>query len=324
MSGGVPHQDSRLNCSTSLPAATSDRWVVALEQLRGAFTDKTIREYAKSFRLFDCWCWATGREALPASPNCIADYVDAMADRLARGTIVQHIYAIRRVHLSLGLPDPTKDPMVLLARRRCRRGGRHRQALPLTRELVEQLLLACPTTLRGKRDRAMISLGFDTLCRGSELAALRIEDLETGEHGAARIFVRRAKNDQFGYGGWAYLTNDGLGDVQEWLTAAGLDHGPVLRRLFRSRGGRCWPGEREIQARVITLRLRAIAAAASLPPDIIPRLSSHSFRVGGVQRLAREGRSIIEIMRAGRWRSIDALADYLRDAPMNVWAERGG
>lgn len=33
---------------------------------------------------------------------------------------------------------------------------------------------ACPDTLAGHRDAALFSVGYDTLCRSSELAAMRI------------------------------------------------------------------------------------------------------------------------------------------------------
>jgi len=44
-----------------------------------------------------------------------------------------------------------------------------RNSVGLTRVLLEQLIAACPDTLAGLRDRAMIALGYDTLCRRSEL-----------------------------------------------------------------------------------------------------------------------------------------------------------
>lgn len=300
-----------------LAASQAAVWLAALEQLRGAFTDKTICDYAKSFLTFERWCESVGRVALPAEPATVVSFIDACAGRCTAGTIDQHVYAIKRVHLNLGLPDVSKAPTVRIARRRCRRLRRRhpQQALGLTREMRDLLRLSCRPTLRGARDRAMISLGYDTLCRGAELVSLRIEDLEACSDGSARIMVRRAKNDQFGYGGWAYISAETLLDVRAWLAAAGLENGPVLRRLFKCRAGCA-----ELRTRTVTLRLRAVAADANLPPAIAQRLTSHSFRVGAVQELAVEGRTIIEIMRAGRWRSVDALAQYLRDTPVNVWS----
>lgn len=54
-----------------------------------------------------------------------------------------------------------------------------------------------PGTIAGKRDRAMLLLGFAGAFRRSELAALNVEDLTDGEAGVD-VPVRRSKTDQEG------------------------------------------------------------------------------------------------------------------------------
>ena len=44
----------------------------------------------------------------------------------------------------------------------------------------------------------------------------------------------------------------------------------------------------------------------------LAELSGHSFRVGGAQRLLREGKSEVEIMIRGGWQSYGAMVVYLR------------
>ena len=83
---------------------------------------------------------------------------------------------------------------------------RQKQALGLTRVLRDQLIAVCPDTLRGRRDRALIAVGYDTLCRRSELVSLRREDLSPLDNGAMSILVRRAKNDPFGDGRYGFLS----------------------------------------------------------------------------------------------------------------------
>jgi site-specific recombinase XerD len=51
--------------------------------------------------------------------------------------------------------------------------------------------------LMGLRDRVLLSVGFDTLCRRSELVAIR-QDLTRNGNGTYSVLVRRAKNDQVG------------------------------------------------------------------------------------------------------------------------------
>ena len=100
------------------------------------------------------------------------------------------------------LVSPTEDEDVAIALRRAFRQKRRRpkQALGITSERLERLLTACGEDLKGARDRAMLKVGYDTLCRRAELVALRVEDIEEDGNGGARILIRRSKNDPFGDG----------------------------------------------------------------------------------------------------------------------------
>lgn len=42
--------------------------------------------------------------------------------------------------------------------------------------------------------------------------------------------------------------------------------------------------------------------------------------MGAAQDLVSQGRTLLEIMLAGRWRDVSSVADYVRDAQVNVWA----
>ena len=70
---------------------------------------------------------------------------------------------------------------------------------PATADLVRQMLDACRDTLRGKRDRALLALGFAGAFRRSELVAPRVEDLAPTPDGL-RVTIRRSKTDQEGLG----------------------------------------------------------------------------------------------------------------------------
>lgn len=57
------------------------------------------------------------------------------------------------------------------------------------------MLDACTDSLAGIRDRALISFGFATAMRRSELVALEVSDLVPVEDGY-RVVIRRSKGDQ--------------------------------------------------------------------------------------------------------------------------------
>ena len=83
---------------------------------------------------------------------------------------------------------PGSGRAVVIAMRRALRSKlqRPRQALGLTHDLRDRLIRACPDTLMGKRDRAMIAIEIDTLCRRAELVGLRVEDLLGSRERAGR------------------------------------------------------------------------------------------------------------------------------------------
>ena len=71
--------------------------------------------------------------------------------------------------------------------------------LPATAEIMSRMLASCDDSLLGRRDRALLSLGFAGAFRRSELAALEVADLVEVDDGF-RVLIRRSKGDQEGQG----------------------------------------------------------------------------------------------------------------------------
>jgi site-specific recombinase XerD len=187
---------------------TAKDWRKAIDRLQGAYSENTLRSYRGDFGLFDEWCRKSYRDALPASPETVAAFITHDAVKSSPSTLRRRLSGIRKVHGLLRLQSPVEDEEVQIAMRRALRSKprRQKQAHGLTRKLRDQLLTACPDTLLGLRNRALIAVGYDTLCRRSELVWLRLEDLSPLEGSAMSILIRRAKNDPFGDGRLGYLT----------------------------------------------------------------------------------------------------------------------
>ena len=60
-----------------------------------------------------------------------------------------------------------------------RRPSRPKQVRGLANAIRAKIVAGCPSALAGLRDAALISVGYDTLCRSSELAAHLICDADT-------------------------------------------------------------------------------------------------------------------------------------------------
>ena len=99
------------------------------------------------------------------------------------------------------------------------------------------MIAACPNSLLGLRNRALIAVGYDTLCRRSELVSLRIEGLAPLANGAMSVLVRRAKNDPFGDGRYGYLTPATVEVLKAWLDAALINKDWLFRKVVGVRIG---------------------------------------------------------------------------------------
>ena len=70
---------------------------------------------------------------------------------------------------------------------------------PATAAIVAKLIKRIPDDLSGKRDKALILIGFAAALRRSELVALSIGDVERSDSGVF-LHIRRSKTDQEGAG----------------------------------------------------------------------------------------------------------------------------
>ena len=286
----------------------------------GAFADNTVRAFAADSRIFAAWCQESGRTMLPSSPDTIAAFIDAQAETKSRATVERYRSSIAALHRAAGLPNPCADEIVRLAVKRMNRakGRRQKQAEPLNLSSIERMLtVMTPERLHRRvsegehgaplialRNAALIAVAYDTLLRRSELVSLYIGDLERGADGSGTVLVRRSKADQEGEGAIKYLAPDTMAHITAWLTAAGLESGPLFRPLTKGgKVGASGLGDREV-ARVF----RNLATAAGLK---LPRLpSGHSTRVGATQDMFAAGFELLEVMQAGSWKTPAMPARY--------------
>lgn len=295
---------------------TSDDWRSHFQRLEGAYAPATMRSYVSDVEAFETWCGITGRAAFPADVATVCAFLEAQAKVVTPGTARRRLYAIRKVHRLLDLPDPTRHEDVNLSIRRVRRMAPNRptQARGLTLEYLERFLEVQPDTPLDLRNRAMLSLGYDLLARRSELVALRTEDLAWRRDGTLQVLVRRSKTDQYGAGRIAFTSRRSAELVEQWLAYRGMHIVPLFCPVYQGK-----PLNREISDMVVRRLIRETAEKAGFAPDIARQFSGHSLRVGAAQDLLSAGHDTAAIMHAGGWKSVDVLARYLQYAEHNVW-----
>ena len=193
------------------------------------------------------------------------------------------------------LPSPTESMIVRLAVRRAnrQRPSRPKQVRGLTNTIRCKLVESCTATLAGLRDAALICVGYDTLCRSSELAAMRIEHVTFGRDGFATVLIPRSKSD---------LAGDGRRETD-------LQSGPLFRALHLSR-----VSSEALATSSIRRLIKRATRRVGVEPTVAVALSGHSMRIGAPQDMMVSGFDTLAIMQAGGWKSANVVLRYVEKA----------
>ena len=168
----------------------ADERIVVNEALIAAYqaasSSLSIRALKSDLEAFDRWCRHHNRIALPTTPETVADYLDARAEKGSKpASLGRYKASIAKVHLLLDLKDPTPASLVKLRLQAIRRrlGTAQTQARPLRfKGPVRNVERDAPRGLNvGARHpssveaiyRAMIQRAFDA----GALADLTADDL---------------------------------------------------------------------------------------------------------------------------------------------------
>jgi len=290
----------------------------AAQYLEAARASSTRKSYAADIRDFEAFCTAYGLPFLPSTPETVALYLTHLASRAAVSTCRRRLAAITYVHRQKGLDSPATPRKHFVLREVlagitrtigvCEQGAR-----PILADAIRQIIGACPESLLGARDRALLLLGFAAGARANELVSiLEVQDLTFANPGLY-IRLRWSKNDQQKAGRTIAVP---LGEhpetcpvsaLRSWLAAAGITEGPVFRAV--SRHGKISP--HALSARAVSMILKKAAQRAGIDPS---QISPHGLRAGMVTQAAINGAEERDIAKISGHRSIAVLRRYVRDA----------
>ena len=304
-----------------------------------AAAPNTLRAFRSDIWAFDDWCLRMGRTTVPADPVTVKDYLEARAAQTAvhnaaqcaaPASLARYKASIARLHRLCGLPDPTQSELVRLTMMALRRekgiAQKQARALRFRGSVKDPLadpprginlqaaLAALGESLTDLRDKALLSLAYDTGLRASELVAVEVEDIVEAIDAEARLLrIRRSKGDQEGEGATAYLSPRTVSHLLAWLDTAAIGSGPVFRRVIvrryaaRPARPKTDPGSLAWNAKWIPERFAA--------KDAIPARTEEDVGEGRLN-----SGSVTPIIRAGRHLKVCApdndLADIMRTLAM--------
>jgi integrase len=303
----------------AVPLLAADRTAVEAA-LAAARSPATRRAYESQMGAWTRWAGERGYPlGPPAEPEHLAGWLVWLAQQgRSASSIGQAAAAISAAHADAGIPDPTQHQGVRLTLAGIRRQvgtAPRRLAHPLTTDEIRRIVDGINRdSLRGKRDSALVLIGYAGALRRSELAGLRTSDLSIRPAGIV-VTIRRSKTDQVSAGqvvgiarGRSPVT-DPVAAVRDWIGAAGLDGDRWLYPTIAWSDARplCRPIRGEDVCRILVRRAAAVGLG-DLP------ISGHSLRAGHATTAARAGVPADRLARTTRHRSLSSLARYVRPA----------
>jgi len=286
-----------------------------IAKIDGAYAPSTIRAYRSNFEFFIDYCEKHNLNALPCEPSNLASYIFYLSNQnLKSASIRLATVSVAAIHRFNRMNDPSKDPDVILELRRMfRKLGRHqKQAAAINKNNLEKLISVTNQNLRGYRDRALLMTAYESLCRRSELAALRVEDIkESQDDKGALIRLRKSKTDQSGDGRWINLSENTYLAIRKWIKASSISSGYLFRGITKYDTPTL-----QLEGAQINRIYKHLANKAGLDYQLVKNVSGHSLRIGSAQDLLNEGASLPMIMNRGRWTKVDTVMRYIENSKL--------
>lgn len=238
---------------------------------------------------------------------------------LAYSTARSYLSAISYNCKLQGIGDPTSQFLVTKLLQGMKRLNHNSDTrLPITKDLLEKIILVLPTTCTNSYETSLFSaafsLAFHGLFRVGELTVhckipnnivLGMENLTLDpDKQLLLINLKHSKTDQVGKGTILQIGNsEGVGCpfklVEKYLSVRPLTAGPLF----------CHFDKTPLTRYQFTAVLSKAIVRLKLPENT--RYKSHSFRIGASTELALQGFSAETIQKCGRWKS-SCYKSYIR------------
>ena len=289
-------------------------------KFRAARSAATLKAVRADWQVFLGWCESSGVWALPvASQDLLRFLTDQVVFGKKRSTLDRYVNTIRLIHKGAGLPDPTHYPdwkldwQAIVIRLADLDANAPEQAEPMRTAHVRQILASLGDAPLDLRDAALISLASDTLCRESELAVLKVENIRRAGDGWS-VDLRRSKTDQAGLGTARYCSPAAKARLDAWCASAGIERGYLFIPVGKGRTFTAPPPKerRPLGAVQVARILRRRAVRAGVPGGVL--LTGHSGRVGSAIEMLEAGATIAEVQFAGGWKSPRMVLHYGKQA----------
>ena len=279
--------------------------------IKASIAPSTVETYRVAMQHLEIWL-----DGHSLSDNRLADYITALyQDGKSPSTIGKIVAAVKWTVKNHGvgakdLSFEITEKVLAGIRRKGKDRGRG-QVDGITWEEVERIcaLAEAEGTVAGLRDSGLIRLMSDCLLRISEAVAVDVADVDSV------LTVHQSKTNPGTTGipdVTLYIGAPTQEAIKRYCKAAGITEGPLFRWVRR--------GDNIADTRLTIDGVRKIIQRRARAAGVEGKISGHSLRIGSAVSLAQAGASVVNMQVAGRWKSPQMPAHYVRAES----AARGG
>ncbi|MCY3826532.1 MAG: site-specific integrase [Candidatus Dadabacteria bacterium] len=303
-----------------------DKRVFYNEIASSALAQNTRIAYDKGWRCFEDYCISRNIDPFSITPEQTADFIIDLATQprsnsgkiLSMGTVSLYRSGINKKYTDAEKTSPMNHPKVVAVFKGLARikGTAPRRVNALRERDIKRMLDQCPDTPIGKRDAAILAVGFAGALRRSEICALTMNDVEFIEPQSVKdswkmfIYIRKSKTDQEGRGHKIAIPEGKyvkpIKRLRDWLQASGITEGPLFQTMKRGGRLRGLPMHHSDIPRLV----KHYAALIGLDPK---QVSGHSLRAGFVTSAAVHHARLDKIMEVTRHSNPSTVMRYIRD-----------
>lgn len=304
------------------------------EKRQERYSDNTLEQLKTNWGIFVNWCTNNEKNALPASPDILEEFIVEKEDELHRNSIKSYLWSISKMHRVTGCPDPTLDEMVKdraqgIFRKKAKRGEQINQASALRERHLDKLTsqLRYSNLLLNRRNLAVLTIAYETMLRASELVSIRFRHITILDDGSAVIEIPITKTNHSGEPDVVKISVEAVEILYEYIDMANLSpetkdsfifvgvtkHNNAIKPKLVEDKKTKGSDYRSLTTRTIENIFAEAWKVLNLHKLGIAVFSGHSARVGACQDLLTEGYSILQVQQAGRWSSPAMVMRYGRN-----------
>ena len=283
------------------------------------FSSNTRKAYQHDFATFAEFCIAHEKQYLPSDDQTVCAFLASIITK-KYSTISRFCVSIKRFHVDAGYDSPTESNSVKSVLKGIRReiGISCDAAKPILWEDLKRMVFRCERTIRGRRNQAILLIGWCAALRRSEICALDVDDISFLPEGIT-IRIRKSKTDQEGKGSNIFIPRAPenelccvrfLEDYKELLFLNRT--GPLFRRVRKSNSMMFydWGNASRLTEQTITDVVKDAARSVGYSPL---DYSAHSLRRGFATQCGQLGIPERFIARQTRHFSMEVLRKYIDD-----------